>query len=104
MAIRLTFQARCGQTNKANQRFKCGLAPSNSCLLCGEADGVFHSLGSCSHMRGMYILRHNEAVWIIMRCLLRGRLGASVVMHDAGYRHDTSVLQDLWAAALVRGR
>ena len=51
-------------------------------------------------MRGMYILRHNEAVWIIMRCLLRGRLGASVVMHDAGHRHDTSALQDLWAAAI----
>ncbi len=35
-------------------------------------------------MRGMYILRHNEAVWIILRCLLlRGRLGASVVMHEA---------------------
>jgi hypothetical protein len=48
----------------------------------------------------MYILRHNEAVWIIMRCLLRGRLGASVVMHDAGHRHDTSALQDLWAAAI----
>jgi hypothetical protein len=35
-----------------------------------------------------------------MRCLLRGRLGASVVMHDAGHRHDTSALQDLWAAAI----
>ena len=69
MAIRLTFQARCGQTNTANQRYKCGLAPSNACLLCGEADGVFHSLGGCSHMRGMYILRHNEAVWIILRWL-----------------------------------
>jgi hypothetical protein len=52
-------------------------------------------------MRGMYILRHNQAVWIILRWLLRGRLGGSVVMHDAGNRHDTSsVLQDLWAAAL----
>jgi hypothetical protein len=36
-----------------------------------------------------------------MRCLLRGRLGASVVMHDAGHRHDTSARQDLWAAAIV---
>jgi hypothetical protein len=54
MAVRLTFQARCGQTNTANQRYMCGLAPSNACLLCGEADGVFHSLGGCSHMRGMY--------------------------------------------------
>jgi hypothetical protein len=51
-------------------------------------------------MRGMYILRHNEAVWIILRCLLRGRLGASVVMHAAGHRHDTNTLQDLWAAAI----
>jgi hypothetical protein len=54
-------------------------------------------------MRGMYILRHNEAVWIM---LLRGRLGASVLMHaTAGHRHDTSVLRqdlctDLWASAL----
>ncbi len=52
-----------------------------SCLLCGEEDGV-DSLGGCGHMRGMYILRHNEAVWIILRWLLRGRLGASVLMHD----------------------
>ena len=47
------------------------------------------------HMKGMYITRHNEAVWIILRYLLVGRLGASVVMHDAGHRHDTAALQML---------
>jgi ribonuclease HI len=100
MAIRLTFQARCGQTNTANMRYKRGQAPNNLCLLCGTPDGVFHSLGGCRHMKGMYILRHNEAVWIILRWILKGRLGASVVMHDAGHRHDTTALQELWAAAL----
>jgi ribonuclease HI len=102
-AIRLTFQARCGQTNTANQRYKCGQAPNNLCLLCGAPDGVFHSLGGCRHMQGMYILRHNEAVWILLRWLLRGRLGASVVMHDAGHKHDTSALHQLWADALEDG-
>jgi ribonuclease HI len=100
IAVRLTFQARCGQTNTANMRYKRGLAPNNLCLLCGAPDGVFHSLGGCRHMKGMYILRHNEAVWIILRWLLKGRLGASVVMHDAGHRHDTSALQELWEDAM----
>ena len=95
LAKRLTFQARAGQLNTANQRYKCGRAKSNACLLCSEADGVFHSLGGCMHMKGMYITRHNEAVWIILRYLLVGRLGASVVMHDAGHRHDTAALQML---------
>ena len=54
-------------------------------------------------MQGMYIQRHNEAVWIILRWLLRGRLGASVVMHDAGHKHDTSALHQLWADALEDG-
>jgi hypothetical protein len=31
---------------------------------------------------------------------LAGWMGMMVVMQDAGHRHDTSVLQDLWAAAL----
>jgi hypothetical protein len=44
-----------------------------------------------------------EAVWIIVRCLLRGRLGAGVVMHDAGHRHDTSALQDLSVGGCHRG-
>jgi ribonuclease HI len=101
MARRLTFQARCGQTNTANQRYKCRQAPNNRCLLCDEPDGVFHSLGGCSHMKGMYIQRHNEAVWIIMRSLLKGRLGASLVMHDAGHKHDAAVLQELWSDELA---
>jgi hypothetical protein len=41
-----------------------------------------------------------------LRWFLKGRLGASVVMHhDVGHSqtwHDTSVLQELWAAALWR--
>jgi hypothetical protein len=45
-------------------------------------------------MQGIYILRHNEAAWTILR------LGASVVMHDVGHRHDNSALHDLWAAAI----
>jgi hypothetical protein len=48
-------------------------------------------------MQGMYINRHNEAVWIIMRHLLNGRLGASVVMHDAGHKHDAAMLHMLQA-------
>jgi hypothetical protein len=50
-------------------------------------------------MKGMYIQRHNEAVWTLLRSLLQGRLGGSVVMHDAGHKHDDSVLPDLWATA-----
>ena len=94
----LTFQARCGQTNTANQRYKYGMAATNTCLLCPEPDGVFHTLGGCAHMKGMYIQRHNEAVWIILRTLLRSKLGASVVMHDAGHRHDGAALREVQAA------
>ena len=52
-------------------------------------------------MKGMYIQRHNEAVWIIMRSVLKGRLGASLVMHDAGHKNDAAVLQELWSDALA---
>jgi hypothetical protein len=50
-------------------------------------------------MKGMYIKRHNEAVWVILRSLLSGRLGASVVMHDAGHKDDGSVQDLLMQAA-----
>jgi hypothetical protein len=49
-----------------------------------------------------HILRHNEAVCINLRWLLRGRLGTSVVVHGIGHRHDTSALQDLWAAVMEK--
>ena len=74
------------------------MAPTNQCLLCKQSNGVFHSLGGCAHMKGMYIRRHNEAVWIILRSLLAGRLGASVVMHDAGHRQDRGALKLVQAA------
>jgi hypothetical protein len=50
-------------------------------------------------MKNMYIKRHNEAAWIILRSLLAGRLGASVVMHDVGHSNDDKELQLLEAAA-----
>ena len=49
-------------------------------------------------MKGMYIQRHNEAVWIVLRTLLRSKLGASVVMHDAGHCHDKAALREVQAA------
>jgi hypothetical protein len=36
-----------------------------------------------------------------MRSLLKGRLGASLVMHDAGHKNDAAALQELWSDALA---
>jgi hypothetical protein len=49
-------------------------------------------------MKGVYITRHNESAWIILHSLLTGRLGSSVVMHDAGHKHDAAGMQLLQAA------
>jgi ribonuclease HI len=81
---RLVLQARYGQLNTAKFRMRCNLAKSDACLLCGEPDGGHHSLSGCKHMLEMYTLRHNEAGGIILRTLVKGGLGASLVMQDIG--------------------
>jgi ribonuclease HI len=86
-ARKLTWHARFGTLNTAKFRMRCGLAASDACLLCGAPDGGHHSLSGCSHMMDMYTRRHNEAGGIIYRALLKGGLGAAVIMQDIG-RHN----------------
>jgi ribonuclease HI len=83
------LQARYGTLNTAKFRYRCGLAPTDACLLCGVPDGGHHSLSGCKHMLGMYTRRHNEAGGIIYRTLAKGGLGASLVMQDIG-RHNAA--------------
>jgi formate dehydrogenase assembly factor FdhD len=84
---KLVLQARCGTLNTANFRYKCKLATSPACLLCGGMDGGHHSLSGCSHMIEMCTKRHNEAGGILYRTLAKGGLGAALVMQDIG-RHN----------------
>jgi hypothetical protein len=57
---KLVLQARYGTLNTAKFRMRCGIAPSNACLLCGAPDGGHHSLSRCDHMMGMYTRRHTR--------------------------------------------
>ena len=86
---KLLLQARYGTLNTAKFRFRCKLADSAACLLCGELDGGHHSLSGCARMLGMYTQRHNEAGGIIYRTLAKGGLGAALVMQDIG-RHNAA--------------
>jgi hypothetical protein len=58
-----------------------------NCLLCGQLDGGHHSLSGCAHLKGLYINRHNGAGKLVLRYIMKGSKGASVVMHDVG-KHD----------------
>ena len=86
-ARKLVLQARCGTLCTGSFRYKCKLATSPACLLCGGMDGGHHSLSGCSHMLKMYTKRHNEAGGILYRTLAKGGLGAALVMQDIG-RHN----------------
>ena len=104
LARRYTFQARCGELNTANARAKWRLVQCDKCLLCGEPDGAHHSLSGCSHMKGMYIDRHNEAGRLILKALKKGALGGSLVMHDVGHQVDAELLGDDSTAAGIGTR
>jgi hypothetical protein len=86
---KLVIQARYGTLNTARWRYKCRLASTLACQLCGEPDGAHHSLSGCARMLGMYTQRHNEAGGIIYSTLAKGGLGAALVMQDIG-RHNAA--------------
>jgi ribonuclease HI len=86
---KLVLQARYGTLNTARWRYKCRLASSLNCQLCGDADGGHHSLSGCTRMVGMYTQRHNEAGGIIYSTLAKGGMGAALVMQDIG-RHNAA--------------
>ena len=103
-ARKLVLQARCGTLYTGSFRYKCKLAASPACLLCGEPDGGHHSLSGCSHMKEMYIKRHNEAGGIVYRTLAKGGLGAALVMQDIGKRNAAMMGENAGALAEIGTR
>ena len=69
-------------------RTKAGTTSDGNCPICQTdpaPDTPGHILGSCSHkdMKACYITRHNKALLIIQRAILRGPLGGSFTIMDA---------------------
>jgi hypothetical protein len=85
---KLALQYRTGGLNTAKFRHRMKKAMTPNCLLCGQVDGGHHSLSGCPHLSGLYTNRHNGAGKLILRYILKGSKGGSVVMHDVG-KHDT---------------
>ena len=81
---KLTLQYRTGGLYTAKLRHRMNKSTTPNCELCGQVDGGHHSLSGCPQLSGLDISRHNGAGKLILRCILKGSKGASVVMHDVG--------------------
>ena len=69
--------------------YRMGKRRDARCRMCGEPDGVHHSLNGCPGMMGMITLRHNELGGTVYKTVAKGRLGASVFAQDIG-RHNAA--------------
>ena len=86
-AHRMTaFKFRTGTlfNNKLAHRF--GLSPHPNCPLCGTLDGGMHMVSGCPHpfINKLVIERHNSAGRLILKAVLKGRHGNSVLSADVG--------------------
>jgi len=86
---KLTLHYRTGGLYTAKLRHRMNKADTPNCALCGQLDGGHHSLSGCPKLKGLYTNRHNGAGKLILRYILKGSKGASVVMHDVGKHDDT---------------
>ena len=85
-----TMRARWGLLWNQNLAYKCKMAPSPNCPLCGQVDSISHLLGGCSHpvARAMKISRHDESVKLIQKAIALGPLGGFYTVMDAGAERD----------------
>lgn len=81
---RMVLQYRTGGLHTAKLRHRMQLVRTPDCVLCGQLDGGHHALSGCSHLKGLYIERHNAAGRLILRYVTKGSKGGNVVAHDFG--------------------
>jgi hypothetical protein len=81
---RTVWKTRAGllMNKKLEQRwFKTG---DGNCPLCGQPDSCTHIASGCPKLSGLYTERHNKAARILLKSILKGRLGGRVIQADIG--------------------
>jgi hypothetical protein len=78
------LKCRTGTLYTQNNAFKFGKATNPNCLLCGQPDGIHHSLSSCPTVKDAIQARHNRAGRIILEAIAEGRQGTSLIQADVG--------------------
>jgi ribonuclease HI len=80
------FKARWGQLYNQRLAFRYRFANNIACPLCGLDDGAGHILSGCSNkdMKAMYISRHNKAVQMIRKAIMKhSDMGGYYTVMDA---------------------
>jgi ribonuclease HI len=81
---RIVWATRAGvlMNKKLEKRwFKRG---DGNCPLCGQPDSCTHIASGCPKLSGLYTERHNKVARILLKAVLKGRLGANIVQADIG--------------------
>jgi hypothetical protein len=78
----IAYHAGCLANQKTRYRDKYVSSPA--CLLCGDMDGGHHAVSACPAMERPVTARHHGAARALVKEVLKGRLGAGLVMMDAG--------------------
>ena len=62
------------------------ITTNDACPLCGQPDSGSHMLGGCSHpeIKKMTIFRHNEAHRLMLKGIIKGRIGSFLIIADVG--------------------
>jgi ribonuclease HI len=87
----LSFRAKWGLIWNNKLAFRIGRSNTMACPLCNHpTDSTGHILAGCQHhdMHALYIKRHNIAVRIIAKAILRGENGGGIMIMDAGRKED----------------
>ena len=84
--VTLTMKARWGQLWNRKLAHRYGMAASDSCPMCGQADSVGHMLGGCSHPhpQALRIARHDGAVRMLQTAISKGNMAGAFTVMDAG--------------------
>jgi hypothetical protein len=95
--VRAIIRYRTGTLYNAKHARWFGHRPATpgpaTCPLCGHADGGLHILSGCTHptISKMVTERHNEAGRKIVKAIMKGAYGASLVAADVGARERLDV-------------
>ena len=62
------------------------IVPHTTCPICPLEDSIGHIMGGCSHtdMKKQYIARHDKAVRMLIKSLIKGKQGGNYIVADVG--------------------
>ena len=80
----------CSQHGRSKHNANGTNTTEAPCPLCHHPDGGTHTLAGCQHprMKAQYILRHDQAVAMILKTIKNGKNGGCYTIMDAGQAAD----------------